>query len=136
MDRLTTFTVGNKQLPVTFLNTEQVKDGVECDIYSFAGDTTKDLAIVRVQPGYRTPLQKVISGKQTIEGYVNGTGRLKIVKIDSEATYYEFAPENQNLPVSVQVGELMQWKAAGDSTLTFYELCTPPYEKGRFENQD
>lgn len=136
MDKLTTFAVDGQQLQVTFLNTEKVKDGVECDVYGFVGDTTKDLAVIRVQPGCQTPLQKVVDGERTIEGYISGTGRLKVIKDDGEIIYHEFTPESQNLPVTVQTGELMQWKAASDSALTFYELCTPPYEKGRFENQD
>lgn len=135
MGKLKTFTIDSKELSVACLNTEQVKEGVECDIYSFAGDTTKDLAIVRVKPGYSTPLQKVISGEQTIEQYVSGEGRLMVKSVLGEITYFEFDSKKKAIPVIVNVGELMQWKATGDIELTFSEVCTPPYEKGRFEDQ-
>lgn len=136
MDRLTTFSVDGQKIPITFLSTEQVKEGVECDVYSFASDTTRDLAVVRVRPGHKTPLQKIVDGEQTIEGYVSGAGRLTVKKGSGEIIYREFMSGGKNLPVEVQIGESMQWEATGDSVLTFYELCTPPYVDGRFENQD
>ncbi len=136
MATLETFTIKNKDLPVLFLNADQVKEGVECDVYSFVGDTSKDLAIVRVQPEFKTPLQKVVDGERTVEGYISGEGRLMIRSVNDEVTYYDFAPGNANNPVEVKVGEYMQWQATGGSELSFYELCTPPYKKGRFEDQD
>ena len=44
--------------PVTYIETIQVKDGVECDTYSFDGNPSEDLAIVQVTPGTKTPLQE------------------------------------------------------------------------------
>jgi len=134
MQKLKTFRLGNEVLAVQYLNTEQVKEGVECDIYSFAGDTTKDLAIVRVKPSYKTPLQKIVKGDETTEGYVQGQGRLTVKRLSGETKVHLFAPGEANNPVIVNVGEHMQWEASGEDDLTFYEVCTPPYEDGRFEN--
>lgn len=134
MTKLSTFQLNGKDLRVLYLNTEQVKEGVECDIYSFSGDTSKDLAIVRVQAGYKTPLQRIINGKETIEGYLDGEGNLSVTTPNEETQVYIFEPGSVPPQVKVNIGETMQWRAASDSELTFYEICTPPYEKGRFEN--
>lgn len=133
--KLTTFIFDSKELAVSYVSTDQVKEGVECDIYSFDGDTAKDLAIIRVQPGFSTPLQEVLSSEQTVEGYVHGIGYLTTQSPAGEMARYDFSPDTlHSNPVVVNVGELMQWKATGNSELTFFEVCTPPYEDGRFKN--
>lgn len=123
-----------QESPVTYIETMQVKDGVECDTYSFDGDGTKDLAIVRVAKGSKTPLQKVLLGNKTIEGFVGGKGTLIIRQEDGTAQSYHFdeADASQVKSVEVKVGQIMQWSA--DTNLTFYEICNPPYQDGRFEN--
>jgi hypothetical protein len=131
MDKLTTF--NNRQ--VAYVETMQVKEGVECDVYSFVGDDTEDLAIVRVTEGFKTPLQRILKGTKTTEGYVSGSGKLTVTTKDGTVKTYTFTETKDTDPdpeIEVYVGELMQWSAEGG--LSFYEICEPPYEDGRFEN--
>lgn len=121
---------------VTFIRTDQIKNGVECDVYEFVNDSSKDLAIVRVKANHSTPLQKVLAGDSTIEGYLNGEGQLVVSDAKGHTTVYSYTEIGQATnPVSVYIGETMQWHA-GTKGLVFYEICTPPYEDGRFINQD
>ncbi|MCU0652753.1 MAG: hypothetical protein MUD10_00645, partial [Candidatus Pacebacteria bacterium] len=125
------FYFDNNEFAVDFVETSAVTEGVECDVYKFAGDDTKDLGIIRIKAGYRTPLQKVLKGDKTIEGYISGKG--KLVVTDADGAQKEYVG-NQGLAVEIKVGEMMQWQADADSDLTVYEICFPPYDPGRFEN--
>ena len=40
----------------------------------------------------------------------------------------------ESVPVTVGIGELMQWEADKDLRLVAYEVCFPPYKDGRFES--
>lgn len=124
----------NKSQSVNFIETEQVTKGVEYNVYSFIDGLTKDLGIIRIQPGFRTPLQKVLLGEKTIEGYVSGKGTLLIIRANSEEEIHEVSnqPESK-FETIVNIGNLMQWQAATDSHLTAYEICFPPYKDGRYE---
>jgi hypothetical protein len=134
MSKLKSFRIDDKVVPVSFIETMTVKDGVECDVYTFANDNSKDLAIVRVTKGYKTPLQRILKGDKTIEGFIDGQGTLTVRSADNTARTYNFSADNDNSAVVVEVGEVMQWFADGDTGLTIYEICEPPYEDGRFEN--
>jgi hypothetical protein len=135
MEKLTTFQTDNNLQRVTFIETIHVTTGVECDVYTFDEDTTKDLGIIRIEPGCKTPLQKVLKGNKTIEGYVSGRGRLIVTKPDDSKTEYNVNEQTQKpFEVVVAIGEKMQWQADNDSSLTAHELCFPPYQDGRFEN--
>lgn len=128
-DKLTEFIVGGKFVGVKFVETQSLKEGVEGDIYTFVNDDSRDLGIFTVQKGHKTPLQRVLLGDKTIEGFVSGTGTLTV---DSEV--YKFSPESNQKEIIVKVGQTMQYSADEDSDLTFYEICEPPYSSGRFEN--
>lgn len=131
---ITSFKFEGKVQPVTFVETMNVSEGVECDVYTFDGDTSKDLGIIRIKPGSQTPLQKVLKGDGTIEGYISGKGKLIITGGDNKQRIYEVSSETKEpVVVAVAIGELMQWEAAPDSDLKAYEICFPPYEGGRFE---
>ena len=107
-----TFTFEGNEQPVIFGETLQVNDFVECDTYAFENDPTKDLGIIRVKHGGKTPLQKVLSGERTVEGYVSGKGILKITRGDGKTETYEVSEkQNEKLSVNVNVGDLMQWQA-------------------------
>lgn len=134
MDKLKTFTVSGKQLEIEFVETQQVKEGVECDIYRITDDNTRDIAIVTVKSGYKTPLQRILKGNKTIEGFLEGFGVLSITNTDNSVETYSLNNENKGKEVAVAVGQLMQWYANSDKDLVFYEVCEPPYEDGRFEN--
>jgi hypothetical protein len=132
-NKLTQFTIDGKSVPVRFVETQTVKDGVECDIYIFINDSSKDLAIVRVTKGYKTPLQRVLIGDKTIEGFYDGEGTLTLRTVDGKTDKYEFS-STDNKEVVIGIGQIMQWYADGETDLTFYEICEPPYIDGRFEN--
>lgn len=121
---------------VAFVRTDQIKDGVECDVYEFVDDASKDLAIVRVEAGCNTPLQRVLLGDSTTEGYLSGEGQLLVSDAEGHTTVYGYSEAGQATnPVDVSIGQIMQWHA-GDEALVFYEICKPPYQEGRFENLD
>ena len=124
---------GDPESPVTFIDNVNVKDGVDCDVYSFDGDQNRDLAVVTVAPGVKTPRQRVVSGVTTTEGYLSGKGTLSIESPDGHVEIIYFDEQNPGA-VMVEVGYIMQWTADPDSELVFSEVCVPPYLEGRFEN--
>ncbi|HSX07772.1 MAG TPA: hypothetical protein VLG11_02665 [Candidatus Saccharimonadales bacterium] len=131
----TTLNTPEATLPITFVENQTVKDGVTADIYTFDDDSSKDLAIVHVTKGYKTPLQRILKGTQTIEGYMNGNGTLTVTAQDGSVKTHTFAENSDSNPsteIEVHIGELVQWSAETD--LNFYEIREPPYEDGRFEN--
>jgi len=135
MRPIKSFNFEGKEQPVSFVETMQVTDGVECDVYFFDGDTTKDLGIIRIKPGSKTPLQRVLGGNRTVEGYLSGKGKLTISKADGrQQTYKVNGDLKEPVVVTVAVGEQMQWEADKESGLIAYEVCFPPYEAGRYEN--
>lgn len=112
--------------PVLYVETIDVKEGVSCDVYKFDNDEEKDLAIVTISAGSRTPLQKINKGDKTIEGYISGKG-LFILNGQSYKVY-----DDLDKVFEVSVGDVMQWQAEED--LVFFEICYPPYQEGRFTN--
>jgi len=118
--------------PITFVETQNVKSGVVCDVYFFDKDGSKDLGIVTVSKGSKTPLQKVLKGDKTIEGFLSGVGTLTITKQSGEIEKYDFSNSTAKIEVEVGIGQTMQWEA--NEELVFYEICYPPYQDGRFEN--
>ena len=118
---------------VKFVETQIVKPGVDCDIYSITDDTTKDLTIVRVKKGFSTPKQLIIKGSKTIEGYISGKAFLSVTTASAKKIGYSF-PNTEWTYVELGVGATMQWHSIED--LTFYEICEPPYEAGRFKDLD
>ncbi|MFS8158919.1 MAG: hypothetical protein ACMG6E_01660 [Candidatus Roizmanbacteria bacterium] len=119
---------------ISFVETMEVTQGVECDVYRFEGDNTRDLGIVRIQPGHKTHLQRVMGGERTIEGYVSGKGRFVVIRPDLTTQVYLFDGSIEGLQVELAVGEIVQYFADEDSNLVASEICYPPYEDGRFEN--
>lgn len=133
--RLNVFEYGGKSQPVSFVETNKVTDGVAVDVYEFDGDVSKDLGILRIDPGLTTPLQRVLKGTRTIEGHVSGKGKLVIIKPDDTQKEYSVSDDSTTpFLVSVSIGDRMQWQAETESPLVAYEICFPPYEDGRFEN--
>lgn len=116
--------------PVVFDSSSEVKRGVECDVYFFQDDESKDLGLVFVQQGFRTPVQEVMKGERTLQIFKEGRGDLYVIDLAGKFTKYTFPGEIHQ--VEVKVGEIMQWHAIED--LVFYEICYPPYEEGRFKN--
>lgn len=132
MSKLTTFDRMGKALAISFIETQQVKQGVACDVYKFTDDNSCDLGVVVVKAGSKTPKQKILTGTKTIEGFINGKGSLKVIKLNGEVLEYQFP--NDLVEIELHVGDIMQWSAEND--LSFYEVCYPAYEDGRFLNLD
>jgi len=129
------FLFDGREQSVVFIETIQIPTGEECDVYKFENDPSKDLGIIRMKPGGKTPLQKILKGDRTIEGYVSGRGRLTITGTDGKRVVYKVDEETgKSFSVWVEIGECMQWEADKDSELVAYEVCLPPYEDGRYEN--
>lgn len=132
MTKLSSFNRNGANYFVRYNETIRVKDGVLCDTYEFVDDDSQDLAIIYVDNGCSTPLQKVIGGTETVEGYISGRAVLRIGLDDNKIVSYDFPNDNSSNEVTVLVGQTMQWEAIED--LTIYEICTPPYKEGRFLN--
>lgn len=115
---------------VEFIGAQSVKDGVECDVYSFLDDDTKDLGIIRIKQGSETPKQQILKGDKTIEGFLYGKSDLIFSSATQDATIHTFSDENYGIDVTLNIGDTMQWRADKDSVI--YEICYPPYEDGRF----
>lgn len=129
------FNFEGKEQPVSFIETMRVADGVDCDVYVFIDDSSKDLGVIRISPGSKTPLQKILKGEKTVEGYISGKGKLTITKTDGKQEVYLADGESKEpIVVNVEIGELMQWEADEETGLVVYEICFPPYEDGRYEN--
>ncbi len=132
---LETFDFGEGQESLVFQETMAVVPGVECDVYSVKDDNSKDLGIIRIDVDAKTPLQKVLKGESTIEGYIGGEGWLVLTRQDGSEDIYPVSPDvNQDFKINVGIGEKMQWIASEHSSLTAFEICYPPYEDGRYEN--
>lgn len=137
-NKLRNFTFEGKLQSVVCNETQQVTDGVECDVYNFVGDRTKDLGIIRIKPGKHTPPQKVKKGDRTVEGYFSGKGRLVVIRDDKRMVNDVGADPTQKFSFDVEHGDLMQWQAAEDSSLVASEVCFPPFPTtpGRYEDQE
>lgn len=119
---------------ITKQETSQVCKGVTCDVYTFNDDNERDLGVVTVQRGHSTPLQVVLKGTQTIERFIDGSGTLVVKNTSGETVRHIFPKEDSDTDVEIKVGDTVQWTASKDKDLVFAEICTPPYEDGRFEN--
>lgn len=132
---INTYEFKGELLPVLFVSTLVVTEGVLCDVYQFIGDSSKDLGIIRIKPNCKTPLQKVLKGNKTIEGYISGKGKLTIGKLNGIKEIYRVGVKSEkSVVVSVKIGQTMQWEADAETGLVVYEICYPPYEDGRYEN--
>lgn len=116
---------------VEFLETQIVKDGVTCDVYSFIGDNTKDLAIIRIKQGMQTPKQLILKGDKTIEGFLVGKADLTFSRTAQNETIYGYSDDSYGVDTALGIGDTMQWYASEDSVI--YEICYPPYQDGRFK---
>jgi hypothetical protein len=63
VQKLSKFEFCGQDKRVSFVETLHVKAGVECDVYTFDGDSSQDLAVVHIAKGCKTPLQKVLQGE-------------------------------------------------------------------------
>lgn len=134
MRRLESFTYKQETLQTKFVESSEVFPGVVCDVYLHPETRERDLGVIYIEAGKSTKPQKVLSGTETIEGYISGKGRLCIRKPSGETIIFEVGPETEGFSHVIEVGDIMQWQAEDD--LVVFEICYPPYEEGRFENMD
>ena len=134
-NKLQNFTFEGVEQEVQFTETDDnISPGVVCDIYAFVGDDSKDLGIIRIDPGCKTPLERVLRGTRTVQGSVSGDGELTITRQGGEIETYSVSDDDpSDCYVDVEVGDVMQWEASPESNLVAYEICFPPYEVGRYE---
>jgi len=67
MERHTFFKHRNEDLPAVYVRTDIISPGVTCEVYLDPTTGKRDYGKVTVEPGYKTPKQKVLSGDETIE---------------------------------------------------------------------
>lgn len=134
MSHLTYLAYGGKNLPVSFVETTAVQEGVMCDVY--AVDEERDLGVVTIQPGFHSPRQRVLKGTKTIQRFVSGAAQLSVTNQEGKEQAYSFPSSNEahSNDIEVKVGEIMEWSSLGPDPLVYHEICEPPYEDGRFEN--
>lgn len=134
MKRLETFSHNSETLRVIFQQSVEVTPEVTCDVYIHPETNERDLGIITIQPGKRTPLQRVFGGDETIEGYISGNGVLTIIHADGSVSEFPVGSGSEGFSQVVEVGEIMQWRASDNGELVVFEICFPPYADGRFEN--
>ena len=135
LHKLTKFKFNNKIQKISFIETLSIAIGVECDVFIFENDSSKDLGIIRIEANSKTPLQKVLKGDKTIEGYISGKGILSVTKSNNIVKKYIVDnTKSKDFFINIEIGEKMQWKSAKDSPLVVFEICYPPYKDGRFKN--
>lgn len=64
-----------------FVETTDVKEGVRCHVYEYKHDDSRDLGIVEVEKGYKTPKQKVLLGDKTIEIFSLARVYLRLLEV-------------------------------------------------------
>jgi len=132
--KITKLKFQNQEYTLNFIESSQVKEGVTCDVYSIQETDAFDLGVVFVEKGKSTPNQKVLKGEKTFEIFEQGEGSLIINKGQTDEEVYAFSEESENMEITVNINQTMQWQASDGSDLMFYEICYPPYQDGRFEN--
>lgn len=135
LSRLRYFAFEGIKYRVAYEETTEVTDGVTCSVYRFLDDESKDLGVIHIKPGSNTPKQRVLQGDRTVEGHIQGNGRLIIIRSDGTEEIHKFtASSDEGFETTVNLGDIMQWQADANSDLVAYEICIPPYQAGRFEN--
>src|SRR5438552_464159 len=86
---ISNFTFEGTDQNVSYSETTPVTNGVTCDVYTFDGDSSKDLGVIRIKPGSKTPLQRVVQGERTVEGFISGKGQLTITKSDGKQEVFK-----------------------------------------------
>lgn len=118
-------------LPVQFIETQNVRSDVACDVYSFGDDDSKDLGIIRIAKGASTPKQEIMKGDKTIKGFLQGHADFTFSRLGSADTVYDYTDDSYGNDVFLGVGDVMQWRAIEDTVC--YEICYPPFADGRFK---
>jgi hypothetical protein len=81
---------------VQFVEGIAVAEGVRCFTYRLNNDNSRDLALVHVKGGSKTPLQRVVQSNRTTEGYIDGRGTLTVGLESGEDHIYVFPDSDTN----------------------------------------
>ena len=130
MKKYTTFSFEGERLPVDFVEAIDVADGVVCDVYEFAWDTTKDLWIVKLDTWVSSPYQLVVWWDKTLLGYISGNW--KFIHETEKGVFEYKMREGIRFEFFIHKWEKMKWVADSDSQLIYYEVYLPPYKDGRY----
>jgi len=133
-NKLERFSFRGEVLEVVYVETTHPFPGVRCDIYVHPETKEKDLAIITIEAGKKTGRQRVLKGKETIEGYISGMGKLTITHADKRKDVFELDSTQEGFAQIVEIGEIMQLEAGPDGELVMFEICVPPWEDGRYED--
>src|SRR5947207_150571 len=94
---------------IIYKETVTINSTVKCSVYNFAETDGKDLGIITINKGGKTPLQRVVDGERTVEGHLWGKGRLVVTKVDGTKKVYPVSNDTGDFSKDVEVGDLMQW---------------------------
>lgn len=72
MKKLDTFNFDGNVLKLHFEARSEVVAGVVCDVYSHPETSAQDLGIITIEPGMKTPLQKVLKGEKQLRAIYLG----------------------------------------------------------------
>jgi len=92
---------------VSYVETSQVKVGVECDVYAFINDDSRDLAIIRIKAGCSSPHQRIKKGTKTVQGFLEGEATLSIGDVDGgvSVSYFNSRDEVADNETEVRLGK-------------------------------
>lgn len=141
LNKIDIFKINDNEISVKFVETQEIKDGVLCHVYKFLeSETFRDLALIQIKSGHKTPVQIVQEGDITIEGFIKGEGSLVILRNGemSRREIYATTDDSQIISngIELRIGDIVQWQANLGSDLVAYEICYPPFQEGRFKNLD
>ncbi len=125
-----TFRYEDQDLPVSFVETIDVQEWVQCDVYDFVDDSSKDLWVVRLEKWVSSPYQLVVWWDKTLLGYISGNGKF-IFETDEWVFEYKMR-KGIKFEFLINKWEKMKWIADNDSELMYYEVYLPPYRDGRY----
>lgn len=133
--RIESFNYQDQELSAEYQETVEVIPGkVFCDVYTHPETQERDLGIISISAGANTPVQRVILGEETIEGYLSGKGKLIVIHNDGSIAEYPVDETTEGFTCSIWEGQTMQWQADSEEPLEIFEICYPPFEEGRFES--
>ena len=98
-----------------------------------ASCSSKDLGIVRIRQGSQTPKQFILKGDKTVECFLWGEAELSVTRDSSDDSMYAYNDGSYGVDMVLGAGDKMQWSAIQDTVCC--EICYPPYEDGRFQDQ-
>ncbi|HNQ17063.1 MAG TPA: hypothetical protein PKJ26_03720 [Candidatus Woesebacteria bacterium] len=65
-EKLTQIQYKEELLPAVYVRTDVICPGVTCEVYLDPTTGERDYGKVTVEPGYKTPKQRVLSGEETM----------------------------------------------------------------------